>query len=444
MAGLNAAALRQFLDEDVWKTPLKSLPFYKAYLYRQVRIWLITFSEYQKDKCAEKASALTFFSILSIVPVIALAFGVATAFGLENYFKSELEVYFAGQQEVLDYMLRFSESILTNASGGIISGISALFLIFTVAKLFNNIELSFNSIWRTPQSRSFQRKVSDYMSVIFLGPIILIISSTATVFITTQIENLAEQMEFLGAFRSTILFLIQLIPYTLIWLLLFLVYIVFPNTKVKPWPALIAGILAGTLYQILQWGYINFQIGVSNYSAIYGSFAALPLFLIWLQLSWLITLFGAEYAFAVQNVSTWTFEKRTLQVSRITRKKVSLIVVNQVARNFRELDRPTTFDELTNQVMFPKWLLKSICEELVSSEILMVVERPDDQESYLPGIDLSKLTIAYVIKKLDESGNGKGDGFKSNDPRFEEVSKLLTDFQDEIAKSGSNKLVHEI
>ncbi|MEP4133014.1 MAG: YhjD/YihY/BrkB family envelope integrity protein, partial [Cyclobacteriaceae bacterium] len=127
--------LRHFLRETVWNTPLNTLPKWEAFLYRQIRILMITFSEYEKDKCAEKASALTYFSLLSVVPVAAMAFGIATIFNLDQYLKSELERYFSGQQEVLDYTMKFADKMLSNSSGGIISGISAVFLIYAVARL---------------------------------------------------------------------------------------------------------------------------------------------------------------------------------------------------------------------------------------------------------------------------------------------------------------------
>eukprot|EP01136_Pigoraptor_vietnamica_P006856 Opistho-1_new@40302 len=165
-----AAKSRIFFKETVWNTPLNSLPKWQAFLYRQIRIWLITLSEYESDKCAEKASALTYFSLLSVVPVVAMAFGIATIFSLDNYLKAELEKYFAGQQEVLEYTLDFADRMLSNSNGGVISGISAVFLIYAVARLLNNIEMTFNDVWNTKRGRSFKRKVTDYMSVIFLGP----------------------------------------------------------------------------------------------------------------------------------------------------------------------------------------------------------------------------------------------------------------------------------
>lgn len=436
MAGI--LAIRKFIEEEVWKTPLRTLPRFKAFWYRQIRIWVITFQEYERDKCAEKASALTYYSILSIVPVIALAFGIATAFGLEEYLQVQMEGYFAGQQEVLNYMITFANSTLSNASGGLISGISVLFLIFTVGKLFNNIELSFNSIWQTPGGRSFQRKVADYMSVIFLGPIILIFSSTATVFLTTQIENLAEQMAFLGYFQPVIVFLIQLIPYSLIWLLLFMVYMVFPNTQVKPWPALIAGILAGTIYQVLQWAYINFQIGVSNYSAIYGSFAALPLFLIWLQLSWIITLFGAEYAFAVQNVGTWSHNKTSLKVSQRVQKKVCILVAIQVAKTLHNLDKGTKFTELCESILVPQWLIKQACEDLVNVGILARLNH--EEVIYMPAIDLSKLTILTVVNRVEAFG-GSEFIVKDSEGNAPKLDSTFEEFDQLLATNESNRLL---
>ncbi len=240
-------SIYSFLNQELWEVKLSSLTPIKAWLFRQLRIILITVKEYNNDKCVEKASALTYFTLLSVVPVIAMAFGIATAFGLEKYMRRELERYFNGQQEVLDYMLKFADSTLNNTSGGIISGISSLFLIYAVARLLHNIERSFNDVWNTNGGRTFQRKLADYMSIILLGPVILVVSSTATVFITTQLETLAGEFVVLGGLKGPIMFLLNLIPYTLIWLLLFLVYIIFPNTKVKIKPALVAGVIAGTV-----------------------------------------------------------------------------------------------------------------------------------------------------------------------------------------------------
>ena len=277
--------IQQFIEEDLWKIKIKTLPKRKAFLFQQLRIWVITISEFNKDKCGEKASALTYFSLISFVPVIAMAFGIAQSFGLDDYLERELQNYFNGQDDVYIFVKGFSDKMLANTSGGVITGISTVFLFYAVGRLLNNIEMSFNSIWNTKKGRTLKRKVTDYMSVILLGPIILIMSSSATVYITTSIESLTESISFIGFFKPVILFLIKLIPYTLIWFLLFLFYLVFPNTTVKLKPALIAGILAGTVYQIVQLLWVKGQVYLTTYSVVYGTFAALPLFLIWLQLS---------------------------------------------------------------------------------------------------------------------------------------------------------------
>ncbi|MEQ8679453.1 MAG: YihY/virulence factor BrkB family protein, partial [Cyclobacteriaceae bacterium] len=191
--------LQRFLHEDLWKVKVTSLPRGKAFLYRQLRILMITFSEFQKDKCSEKASALTYFTMLSIVPVVAMAYGISTAFGMEDYLKSELRTFLAGQpEEVVNNILEWSTNMLSGASGGLISGISSVFLIYAVARLLNEIEVAFNDIWGTEKGRSLKRKLTDYMSVIFLGPLILILSGTVTVFITSQMEIFTQSLDFLG------------------------------------------------------------------------------------------------------------------------------------------------------------------------------------------------------------------------------------------------------
>ena len=184
---------------------------------------------------------------------------------------------------MLNNVLPLAQKMLSGASGGIITGISLVVLIFTVIRLLMNIESAFNDMWDIKKSRRWERKISDYVAVILLGPILLIVASSATVFVTSQIQSLITEIEILSQFKSGIFFLVKLLPYTLIWLLLFLLYLIFPNTRVKVFPALLAGIVAGTLYQLTQWGFINLQFAFSRYNAIYGSIVFLPLFLIWLQ-----------------------------------------------------------------------------------------------------------------------------------------------------------------
>jgi len=443
MVARQVTRVRRFLEEDLWKIRLRSLPKRKAFWYKQIRILTIAISEFIKDKCSEKASSLTYFSLLSIVPVVAMAFGIATIFGLEDYLRSELIRYFAGQEEVMKWTLEFADKMLSTSSGGVISGISAAFLIYAVARLLNNIEVAFNDIWDTKKGRSIKRMITDYMSVILLGPIILIMSSSATVFITTQIENFTESIEILGAFKPVILFLIRLIPYSLIWFLLFLVYVIFPNTSVKIKPALVAGILAGTAYQITQFAWIEGQVYLSRYSVIYGSFAALPLFLIWLQLSWTILLFGAEFAFSIQNVNNWAYDSEKLRMNLKTRRSLTLLVFHRIVKRFEEEDSPSDFEELCSELNVPRRFVRDVIQDLESARLLVSVAPSDESELFQPAMDVHKIDLHLIFKKLDELGMNNLPSIHENEG-YVEIEGLLREIEDVIEKSPANKKVLDL
>ena len=434
--------VRDFLQSDLWKIKISTLPKRKAFLYRQLRIWMITISEFQKDKCPEKASALTYFSLLSVVPVMAMAYGIATIFGLEDFLRKEIEKYLTGQQEVLEYIMQFADKMLSTSSGGLISGISSVFLIYAVARLLNSIETAFNDIWVSTKGRSLKRKVTDYMSVIFLGPLILILSGTVTVFITSEMESLTENIEFIGLVKPGILFLINLIPYTLIWFLLFMVYVVFPNAPVKIKPALIAGILAGTVFQVVQLAWIEGQVFLSKYNAIYGTFAALPLFLIWLQLSWMILLFGAEYAFAIQNVGTWSYDNENLRINLKTKRKLTLVILKQIIDYFESKDGPISFHQITEVVVIPHRFVKEIVNDLEKSGLITRV-RNDEEELYLPGMDIHKIDVHMVIKKMEEMGlDNLPQQHQNKDFRL--MDEMLTKIDQAIKKAPANKLIKDL
>ena len=261
---------------------------------------------------------------------------IAEAFGIRKLMDQELNKYFTGQEEILKNVLSFADKMLNEASGGIITGISIIFLIFTVIRLLMNIEAAFNDMWDIKKNRRWERKVSDYVAVILLGPLLLIVASSATILVKDTIQEFISQMEFLGQIRSGIVFLLKLLPYTILWLLLFGLYLIFPNTRVKFWPALSAGIVAGTLYQLNQQAFISLQFAFAKYDAIYGSIAFLPLFLIWLQISWLIVLFGAEICYGVQYIDQWEMNSEKLKLSLSHRKKLMLLLLYRVIKRFEK------------------------------------------------------------------------------------------------------------
>lgn len=395
----------QFLKTDIWRIRASTLSNKKSFWIRQLRIILLAIRGFDEDKCQLRASSLTFYSLLSIVPVVAMAFGIAKGFGFENMLEKQLLEKMPGQEEVIGQVIGFAHSFLENTQGGLIAGIGIGILFWTVIKVLGNIENSFNDIWGIKKARTFGRKFSDYLSIMMICPILFIMSSSVTVVITSQVTLIIEKLAFLGPVGTMIITSLKILPYAVIWVMFTYIYIFLPNTKVKFKSGLIAGIIAGTIYQIIQWGYITFQIGVSKFGAIYGSFAALPLFLVWLQISWLVVLFGAEISFAEQNVDTYEFESDSLKASSSFKKLLALNIAYICVKNFHEGQKPPTAAQLSHDLEIPIRLMHQVIFELTEAGVLSEVKFNDTQAmAYHPARDIEDMTMQSVIDRLDQRG----------------------------------------
>ncbi len=431
-------SVRKFLEVDIWNVKISTLPKWTAIWYQQLRVLIITISEFGKDRGSESASALTYFSVLSLVPVLAMVFGIAQGFGLEKFLITELNRFFGESQgAVIDTALEFAKNMISTANGGVITGISFVFLMYAVLRLLNNIEVAFNQIWQT-KSRTWQRKLSDYLAIIIIGPIFIILSGSVTALVATQLDNLASQYEVLAYFRP----LISFSRYILIWILFTLLYLIFPNTRVKIFPALIAGIVAGTAYEFVQIAWIEAQVYLSNYNAIYGGFAALPLFLIWLQLSWTIVLFGSEYAFATQNANIWHYESKQMQLSTRHQRQVTLLILRHIVKNFEVGGKPLTVSDLSAIVQIPYRFVRDVCRDLVHAGILNPVSSEDETECFQPAVDIAGLDVFTVLRKMDMVGFNelKAD----DDEHFRVIGNLFTHLDANIKGSDDNKLIKQL
>lgn len=408
MADQNTSLIQKtirFLQTDIWRIRANQLSRQKFFLIRQLRVMLLAFRGFNEDKCQLRASALTFYSLLSIVPVVAMAFGVAKGFGFEKRLETQLYMRLPGQEEVVARIIEFAHAFLENTRGGLIAGIGIVILFWTVIKVLGNIERSFNDIWGIKKSRSMSRKFSDYLSIMLICPILLIMSSSITVLITSQVRIILDKLTFLGSVAPLIMSLLSFLPYVMLWILFTFMYIFMPNEKVRFKSALIGGVIAGTLYQIVQWAYITFQVGVSKFGAIYGSFAALPLFLFWLQISWLIVLLGAEISFAEQNVETYEFEQDCLKSSTAFKRQIALSMVLVCVRRFCKEQPPPTTDELACYLEIPIRLVRQVLFELTEAKVLVEVKMNGSHVTgYQPAHDVDRLSIKDVIDALDNRG----------------------------------------
>jgi len=374
---------------------------------------------------------LTYYSLLSIVPVLAAAFGIAKGFGFEATLQEELLKRFAEQKEILTHAVTFAQTMLEQTKGGLIAGIGVFVLLWTIIKLLGNIEESFNNIWRISRARTLPRKFSDYLAIIIVCPILFTSTSSITVLLS-RYEDLFGNAP-----------IANLSPYFLSWILFTVVYIVMPNTRVRFKSALIGGILAGTTFQVVQWAWISFQIGIASYGAIYGSFAALPLFLVWLQLSWMIVLVGAEISYASQHVAAVEFQQDISQISPAFKRLVSLLITHKCVMQFDAGDHPFNKDQLSIGLELPITLTDQIIEDLVKAEILVEVTSPDHNgPSFQPARAIDQLTIKEVIDALDHQGTDRIPIAQTR--AYKTFNKKIKIFDQQLRQSPENILLKDI
>jgi len=435
--------LIKFLKRDIWRLRLGNYSPAKSFLLKQLRVIVLAVRGFSEDKCKFRGSALTFYSLLSIVPVVAMMFGIAKGFGFEKKVEGLILEKMEGHEEIAERLIEFSNSLLENAQGGLIAGIGILFLLWAVIKVLGNIEHSFNDIWGIKKPRSLGRKFSDYLSIMLICPIFLVMSSSMTVIISTQIKQLLQKMPLVEGVSWLVMPMLRLLPYCTIWLIFTFVFIFMPNTKVRFKSGLLAGIVAGTIFQVLQWVYITFQVGAAQYGAIYGSFAALPLFLIWLQMSWFVVLFGAELSFAHQNVDTYEFEPDCLSVSYSYKRLLSLLVMQHLVRGFCVGDRPLSASEISGRLEIPIRLVRQILYELGEAGLVSEVRGEEYKEvTYQPGCDVDMLTVRYVIESVEQHGNQDVPVTQSKE--FEKLSDCVAEFRAIVENSKSNILLKDM
>jgi membrane protein len=435
--------LVQFVAGDIWRSRMQEMPLLKRLWVQGLRVLLLSVRGFREDACMLRASSLTFYTLLSIVPVVAMAFGIARGFGFHDMLEAQLYQNFPGQEEVVSRVVVFADSLLETTKTGLIAGFGMVILFWTVFKVMGNIEQSFNQIWKVKHERSLARKLSDYLAIMLLSPVLIILQSSATVFVTTQITIVTRKIALLGFLSPLIFYSYKLIPYFLVWVLFTLIYLVMPNTRVKFRSALVAGLIAGTGYQILQGFYLTFQIGAARYNAIYGSFAALPLLLVWLQLSWLIVLLGAEIAFAIQNVGHYEFERDTSQASPGLRKLVALRITLFLVRRFGEGTAPVEAEQIADDLELPLTLTHRVLHELAESGIITEVQPVDSNtRGFMPSLDADQLTIGYVLEALERRGVNDIPLPKSSEMVV--LSEALDNLRLTIQQSPANKRLKEI
>lgn len=428
--------IRDFLSEEIWRIQYQDVSRKQFILVKIGRVLILAIREFINDKCPQKASALTYYSLLSIVPLAAMAFGVAKGFGFETALENQLLKSLYGQEEVVAWIMDFAHKYLSTIKGGMIAGVGFVMLLWSVMNVLGGIELSFNEIWEVKRSRSFIRKFSDYVSLMLIGLLFLVSSGSIIVNLSSSLEG-AEVFKHFWAIFTTFA------PYVLIWFIFSMLFYILPNTKVKFSAALVGGIIAGTLFQLTQYFYIYFQMGMSRYNAIYGSFAAFPLFLIWLQVSWVIVLLGAEISFAFQNVKSFEYESDTRTISYSYKKLLSIFIAQYIVKQFSKGEKAPTAEEISVELHLPIKLVMLQLFEMVEAGVISEIQTPKNQSNaFQPSLDIHRLTILKFIQMMERKGSSNFQSGQS--AAITRLQEVLSHFETEVEKFPENILLKDI
>ena len=422
---------------------LKKIGGIRAFGIRLIRTFVIAQRGFKQDDCQLKASALTFYTLLSIVPVIAMFFGVAKGFGFEKRLEEQFKADLSYNQEMISYVFELANSMLENTKGGLIAGLGVVLLFWTVMKVLGNIEQAFNDIWEIQQSRSLVRKFSDYLSIMLVTPVFVILSGSIAVYVGTHVESIAESASVLGIFSPLFYFVLNLAPLLITTVLMALIYLILPNTKVNLSAALFGAFLTAIMIVAVEWIYLSFQLGVSKYNAIYGGFAALPLFLIWVHTNWTVVLLGAELSFAYQNQSKYEFEVETKEISNHYMEMLAIAVTKSLVKRFVKGEEPLSASEISEGIQMPAKLIRRVIQELVKAKVISEVSEGGKAEIlYQPAIDVAQIDIEFILKRMAESGINelpieKTEELKSIEDRLEKLETALK-------RSSENVLVKDL
>jgi membrane protein len=475
-----ATHLQRFFTETIWFADLASMPRARAILYRVLRVLSLATRGYFRDECSFRASALTYTTVLSIVPVLAFGFAMAKGLGFYETLRTETinpfldntfgpvpqpasedpaaELPSAADSGTADAAAAKTQGVdedegPTNVRGVIVKildfvegtkvtalgTIGALILLYTILKLLGTIERSFNDIWGIKRQRQLVRKVADYLTLVIITPIFLFTATTLTAAAQANafVAFLSEDLKL----KWLIELLLRFTPVFAMWLGFTFLYLVMPNTRTKFSSALIGGIVGGTLWQIAQVAHVKFQIGIANYSALYSTFAAFPIFLVWLYLSWVIVLVGAELAAAHQNESLHERAVRTKVPPHILKEILSLRALKRIAEAFVAALPPLTSSDLANRLGYPEPIIEQVMGRLAETGIVAPIG--DDRDTaYVPARDLDTITVKNVLDAL-KGGEGVV-VFPPADRADDRAETVLKGIDGSIERSEFNLTLREL
>jgi len=397
------AQIYNFIRYDIWRVTEDELSRSRRFMYRLLKTLVLAIRGFINDDLNVRASALTYSVLFAIVPLFALIIAIGKGFGVDKIIESSLQDTFIGQSDIIPTVMGFVERYLKSTQGGIFIGVGIAILFWSVMNFFMQVERAFNRIWQVKESRSFIRQFSTYFSAILIVPLVIVFSGGLSIYVSSAVK----QSYVYDVLSPLLRFGVKFIPYFINWIVFTILYIAMPNTRVKFCNALIAGIVAGSAFQAFQMLYINGQVYLSRYNVVYGSFAAVPLLILWIQISCLIVLLGAEISYASQNISNFDFELDTNNISTRYKNFLTLFLTYVIVKQFEEQKPPLSAEQIVLKYKLPIRIVNEILLKLVEVSVLTEVlsEKKGKLKTYQPAIDINQLTVSLLFSKLEIYGS---------------------------------------
>lgn len=398
-----ADSCQQYFLQGLWTTDKKNENRWRGFGKSILQRLVLSGKCFVREKLSNQASALTYSTLFSTVPLLAILFAIAKGFGLERFLIDRIRESLVGQEQVANTLIGFVNSYLSHTKSGVFVGLGIILLFVTLLSLTGRIEMTFNQIWQVRRPRSPFRKMTDYTTLFFLLPICAILTGGISIFISSFLNQFCA----IDVVGPSLRMFLELVPFILISILFTAFYMFMPNTRVSLRSALIGGVPAGIAFQGLQFFYIHSQVWVSNYNAIYGSFAALPLFMLWCQCSWYIALGGATLSYVDQNIGQFYNGKDSVTFNRRTYNFVTLLVVSLVCKRFAAAQSPYSARQLAGELKMPIRVVNSVLYQMCCTHILVEVigENPRDlSPTYVPARDIKDITVSEVLSALNTDG----------------------------------------
>ena len=387
--------IRKFTGTDVWLVEVDKLPRLKGIFYRQLQLTLYVWREFWKDNSLLRASGLTYTTLLTLVPLLALMFALLKGLGvqkaLEPFF---LERLTGGSHPITERIMEYVSRIHVGSLGTL----GIIFLFLTMILVLTNIEMAFNQIWQVDRGRPWLRKCSDYLGLVVILPVAMFVSLSLMTFVKSHLVT----QEFLSIdlLGRTYVYLLKIAPFFVMWLAFSFIYLFMPNTRVNPISASAGGIIGGTLWQFCQWAYIHYQFGSSTYGAIYGALSQLPMLLIWIFVSWIILLLGAEIAFAHQNLARFRLKQRWQAQPTVNRSYWGLQLLLLVGQRFEAGQSPPTIMELAEELEVPADETRALLD--VMQNIGALKATGENGHEVLPARDMRHLMVFDLVEGLEQ------------------------------------------